>query len=286
MFSVLEPAGVVALAERTLMINATLLMLIVVVPLFVLAFFVAWHWRAGNKKATYMPNWEHSKMDELVWWAIPFEIVLVLGALTWTSTHQLDPRKPLDDARGEPPLVIQVVALEWKWLFIYPEQHIATINMLELPVGRPVEFEITADAPMNSFWIPRLGGQIYAMTGMVTRLNLIATQPGVFAGGSANYSGSGFAQMKFTVHAVPVADFNAWVQTTASSSQILDTSTYNALAQPNIQLQPQYYALPDTTLYNSIVEKFMSIGPEKSLSPAAERRGNAFETNFSSPTMH
>src|SRR3989344_182118 len=131
MFSVLEPAGVVALGERTLMINATLLMLVVVVPLFVLAFFVAWHWRASNKKATYMPNWEHSRMDELVWWAIPFEIVLVLGALTWSSTHQLDPHKVLQPVgrSTEPPLVVQVVALQWKWLFIYPEQHIATVNM-------------------------------------------------------------------------------------------------------------------------------------------------------------
>lgn len=258
MFSVLEPAGVVALAERTLMINATLLMLIVVVPLFVLAAFVAWHWRAGNTKARYAPDWEHSKMDELVWWAIPFEIVLVLGALTWISTHELDPRKTLPPAGGPTaPLVIQVVALEWKWLFIYPEQNIATVNILTLPVGRPVEFNITADAPMNSFWIPRLGGQIYAMTGMVMRLNLIADQAGVFAGGSANYSGSGFAHMRFAVHAVAPADFDAWVHTVASSSQTLNTTTYSALAHQSILAQPQQYVLPDTNLYNSIVGKFM-----------------------------
>ena len=277
MFSVLEPAGVVALGERTLMINATLLMLVVVVPLFVLAFFVAWHWRASNKKATYMPNWEHSRMDELVWWAIPFEIVLVLGALTWSSTHQLDPHKVLQPVgiSTEPPLVVQVVALQWKWLFIYPEQHIATVNMLELPVGRPVQFEVTADAPMNSFWIPQLGGQIYAMTGMSTRLNLIATQPGVFQGGSANYSGDGFAQMQFKTYAVPASDFAAWVHTTASSSQTLNANTYNTLAQPGIELQPQYYVLPNATFYSSIVEKFtggMSEGvkEDKTLSSSPE----------------
>jgi cytochrome o ubiquinol oxidase subunit 2 len=174
--ALLDPKGTVALAERGLMLHAVEFMLIVAVPVLTLLFFFAWRYRAGsghgNAQPAYTPNWEQARMDELIWWAIPFEIVLVLGALTWTSTHELDPRRPLDS--NQPPLIVQVVALDWKWLFIYPEEQIATVNYLAIPVGRPVRFEITADAPMNSFWIPRLGGQIYAMSGMLTSLNLVA----------------------------------------------------------------------------------------------------------------
>ena len=194
--ALLAPKGFVADEELVLMKNVVLLMLIVAVPVLSLLFFFAWWYRAENTRAVYMPQWEHGPMSELVWWAIPIEIVLVLGAITWTSTHALDPYKAL--TVGGNPLTIQVVALEWKWLFIYPEQNIATVNVVYIPVNRPIEFQITADAPMNSFWIPELGGQIYAMTGMSTELNLIANQTGTFTGRSANYSGEGFARMSFT----------------------------------------------------------------------------------------
>lgn len=253
--ALLNPAGSVALAERGLMVHAVLFMLIVAVPVYVLLFFFARKYRAGNTKSTYLPNWENAKMDELIWWAIPFEIVLILGALTWTSTHELDPRKPLDSARGEP-LVVQVVALNWKWLFIYPEHNIATVNYVRMPVSQPVRFEITADAPMNSFWIPRLGGQIYAMTGMVTALNLVADEAGEFAGSSANYSGEGFANMKFIAEATSQEEFDAWIEEVKNShAPELDSSTYAALSIPGIA-SPQQYGSVEGDIFNTVVSTF------------------------------
>ena len=192
-------------------------------------------------------------MEELIWWAIPFEIVLILGALTWTSTHELDPPKPLP---GGAPLVVQVVALDWKWLFIYPEEEIATVNYVRLVVDRPVRFEITADAPMNSFWIPELGGQIYAMTGMVTALNLMASREGQFIGKSANYSGVGFAQMKFTAEAVSQESFDTWVQEVKASPDTLSWSEYETLAEPSVANRPMYYGLVEPNLHAMIVSKF------------------------------
>lgn len=256
-FAVLQPQGSVALAERGLLVSATLLMFIVAVPVLSLLFFFAWRYRAGNTKAKYLPNWQHGKLEELVWWAIPFEIVLILGALTWTSTHQLDPRLPLP---GGAPLVVQVVALDWKWLFIYPTEQVATVNELAVPVGRPVRFEVTADAPMNSFWIPQLGGQIYAMTGMVNILNLVADKPGTFAGMSANYSGAGFAQMKFVAKALSPEDFDAWVQRVKESPLVLDHHTYVPLAAPSAAGPAVYYGTAENSLYNTIVTKFT--GPQ------------------------
>ncbi len=253
-FSVFDPKGVIASEERGLIIHAVLLMLIIVIPVFILAFSIAWRYRATNTKAVYTPDWENSPMEELIWWAIPLEIILVLGALTWSSTHQLDPYKPLSVSGT--PLVVEVVALDWKWLFIYPELGIASVNQVDFPADRPVTFEITADAPMNSFWIPQLGGQIYAMTGMVTQLHLAASQIGTYAGASANYSGDGFAQMKFTANALSESDFNAWVAMVRQSSQTLDKAAYTVLAEPSTTT-PQVYASVDTTLYNSIVMQFM-----------------------------
>jgi cytochrome o ubiquinol oxidase subunit 2 len=257
-FAVLNPQGAVGLAERGLMLHAVLFMLIVAVPVYALLFFFAWQYRAGNAKANYTPDWEHAKLDELIWWAIPFEIVLVLGALTWTSTHELDPRIPLE---GGEPMVVQVVALDWKWLFIYPEQGIAAVNYLEIPVGRPVRFEITADAPMNAFWIPQLGGQIYAMTGMATTLNLVADSPGVYAGGSSNYSGEGFAHMKFGAHAVPQAEFDAWVAATRRGKSALNQASYAELAKASVEAEPVYYGSVEPGLFGAIVAKFMPAMP-------------------------
>ena len=252
-FAVLDPKGVIALAERGLMLNAVLLMLVVAVPVFILIFFFAWRYRAGNTKAKYLPNWEHGKMEELVWWAIPFEIVLILGALTWTSTHELDPPKPLP---GGIPLVVQVVALDWKWLFIYPEEDIASVNYVRFPLNKPTQFEITADAPMNSFWIPELGGQIYAMTGMVTTLNLMASEEGQFMGMSANYSGVGFAQMKFIAEAVRQEEYDAWVAEVKTSSSTLRWGAYNTLAKPSIAEWPAQYGSVELGLFDSIIMKF------------------------------
>ncbi|HEY4516401.1 MAG TPA: ubiquinol oxidase subunit II [Candidatus Paceibacterota bacterium] len=254
-FAVLEPAGLIAAQERSLLITATLLTLIVVIPILALTFFFAWWYRAGNKGARYTPNEEHGAMAELVWWAIPFEIVLVLGALTWTSTHELDPYKKL--AVLGHPLTVQVVALQWKWLFIYPEQHIATVNFLALPIDRPVEFHITSDAPMNSFWIPQLGGQIYAMAGMSTKLHLVASKAGTYAGGSANYSGDGFAQMKFKVIATSEDAFDAWVRGVQTSSGTLTLHEYSSLADPSTADPPSFYGTVEDNLYTTILMKFM-----------------------------
>jgi cytochrome o ubiquinol oxidase subunit 2 len=247
-------SGLIAGEESLLMLHAVELMLIVVIPVYCLIFFFAWWYRASNKKAKYVPNWSHAKMDELIWWAIPFEIVLVLGALTWTSTHQLDPRASLDTQT--PPLVIEVVALDWKWLFIYPEQKIATVNYLRIPVGRPVRFDVTADAPMNSFWIPGLGGQIYAMTGMVNELNLEATAAGVYPGRSANYSGIGFAKMKFAAEATPENEFNTWVEKIKNTSPTLGSVEYVSLRAPSTIDTPVMFNLRDQDLYDTIVDSF------------------------------
>ncbi|MDO8548272.1 MAG: ubiquinol oxidase subunit II [bacterium] len=261
-FAVLDPKGLIALSERDLMVQAVGFMLIVAVPVYLLLFFFARKYRAGNTKAVYMPNWEHGKLEELIWWAIPFEIVLILGALTWGSTHQLDPRKPLDLAQGKP-LIIEVVALDWKWLFIYPEQEIATVNYVRVPVNRPVEFEVTADAPMNSFWVPQLGGQIYAMTGMVNSLNLVANQVGKYTGVSSNYSGSGFAQMRFIAEATSQSDFDAWVTLLKAGSTTLTLGAYETLAQPSVAVQPAYYSGVTSNLYDTIIMQFRD-------SPSAE----------------
>ncbi len=253
-FSVFDPKGLIATEERGLIIHAVLLMLIVVIPVFILAFTIAWRYRAGNTKATYTPNWENSPMEELVWWAVPLEIILVLGALTWSSTHELDPYKPLDSTST--PLTVEVVALDWKWLFIYPSLGIATVNQLYLPVGTPVTFDITADAPMNSLWIPQLGGQMYAMTGMVTKLHLVANEAGDYQGRSANFSGDGFADMHFTAHAISPKDFTTWATNTKQSGAVLDQASYSSLVKPGTTT-PQSYVLNGNDLYNSIVTKYM-----------------------------
>jgi cytochrome o ubiquinol oxidase subunit II len=249
---VLEPKGPVAAAELSLIRNATWLMLIVVVPVFALLFWFAWWYRAENKKAKYLPEWEHARMDELIWWAIPFEIVLVLAALIWSSSHALDPHRPLDHP-GEP-LVIEAVALPWKWLFIYPELGIATLNELRVPVDVPLEFKITADAPMNSLWIPALGGQVYAMTGMTNRLHLLATEAGVYRGLSGNYSGEGFADMRFAVHALPQEEFDGWTQ--EKSGRRLDWSVYQTLRAPGTTT-PEDYRIVEAGLYERIIMQFM-----------------------------
>jgi cytochrome o ubiquinol oxidase subunit 2 len=254
LFTVLDPKGAIGLAERGLMIHAIEFMLIVAVPVYFLLFFFAYKYRAGNKKAAYTPDKEHGKLEEFVWWVIPFEIILVLGALAWGSTHQLDPSRAL---AGAPPLEVQVVALDWKWLFIYPEQGIATVNYVMMPVDRPVRFSITADAPMNSFWIPQLGGQIYAMTGMATTLNLVANEPGQYAGLSANYSGDGFASMKFTAQAVPEAEFEEWAERARAASSTLSYEAYKELARPSASVPQSSYSAVAPGLFDAVMMQFM-----------------------------
>lgn len=256
-----EPGGIVGLNQRSLIIDTFLLMLIPIVAIYALAFFFAYWYRAGNTKAMYTPNAEHGALSELVWWAIPFEIILVLGALTWTSTHELDPVRPLS---GEKHMIVEVVALPWKWLFIYPEHDIASVGELRLPAGVPVRFEITGDSPMNSFWIPQLGGQIYAMTGMATHLNLIAERPGEYEGLSANYSGEGFDKMKFKAIAMPIEQFEHWVTSMRQASlPSLTWPEYESLALPGTQEYPSFYSDVDGDIFAGVMAKFN--GPDRTM---------------------
>lgn len=252
---VLDPKGIVALKERNLMYIASLLMLIVVIPVFILTFAVCLRYRASNKSAEYSPNWDHDILAESIWWGFPLFIIIILSIVTWKSSHELDPYKPLVQTKVTP-IKIQVVALQWKWLFIYPDQKIASLNYLQFPEQTPLDFEITADAPMNSFWIPQLGGQIYAMPGMNTQLHLMAQEVGEFRGSSANISGEGFAHMHFIAHSSSEEEFDTWVKSVAASPNALNMEEYLKLAKPSIN-EETFYSLEDLNLYQQIIMQFM-----------------------------
>lgn len=253
---VLNPKGVVAVDEKHLLITAVLLMLTIVLPVIVLTAVISRRYRASNKAAKYTPDWAHSNMLEAVWWGVPIIIIAILATVTWISTHHLDPHRPLDSDKK--PIVIQVVALQWRWLFIYPEQNIATMNYVEFPANVPVTFLITADAPMNSFQIPQLAGQIYAMPGMQTQLHLMANEPGIYNGRSVNFSGDGFSGMAFTATATPTEDdFNKWVATVKSSGTSLTFDAYKQLARPDENTGTQNYSSVQSALFDNVIMKFM-----------------------------
>ena len=254
-FAVLNPKGWVGLKQRNLLVIATLLMLIVVFPVVVMTLFFVWKYRSSNRKATYRPDWDYSFLAESIWWGFPLLIIIVLSILTWKSSHELDPYKPLESTVK--PVTIQVVALQWKWLFIYPEYNIATVNFIQFPEQTPINFQITSDAPMNSFWIPELGGQIYAMEGMMTKLHLIADEPGNFRGCSANISGSGFAGMTFVAKASSQSEFDAWVESVKQSPKQLDVEEYNKLAEPTEYHPVELFVLKDATLFDWTVMKYV-----------------------------
>lgn len=252
---VLDPSGWVAAKEKDLMLTTTALMMIVIIPVFILTIFIAWKYRSTNTKAKYAPNWHNSALVECVWWGIPCIIITILSILTWKSTHELDPYKPL--VSQNKPVEIQVVALQWKWLFIYPEYHIASVNELHFPEKTPIHFVITADAPMNSFWIPKIGGQIYAMPGMRTELNLIADEVGQFRGSSANLSGEGFSKMTFLAISDSDEDFQKWTQSAKQSATPLTLDTYKSLAKPSEKNSITTYTLEKEDLYDWILMKYM-----------------------------
>lgn len=253
--AVLFPKGIIGLEERNLLLVIQLLMLLVIVPVYILTFVFCWKYRARASNDNYDPHLVDNVYAEYIWWGLPFLMTAIIAVITWKKTHELDPFKPL--VSSEKPLRIQVVALQWKWLFIYPEERLALVNYLEIPVGRPIRFEITADAPMNSFWIPHLGGQIYAMPKMRTELNLIADEAGVFRGSSANISGDGFADMYFTVKASSPEEYAAWVDKTQATSKALDRKGYEHLALPSLQNPTDTFRLEDDALFNHILMKFM-----------------------------
>lgn len=253
--AVMNPKGMIAMKQRKLIIQASLLMFIIVIPVLILTWVFAWKYREGNEKSKYTPDWSHNYLLEFIWWGVPFVIVIFLAIITWTSSHELNPFKPIDSNKKT--LTIQVVSLDWKWLFIYPEQGIATVNFVQFPEKTPILFEITSDAPMNSFWIPRLGGQIYAMPGMRTKLNLIADETGEFRGASSNISGKGFAGMFFTAKSSTEQEFNRFVQSVRRSSKRLDMKTYNQLVVPSEYNPVAYYTLGQKGLFDQIIMKYM-----------------------------
>ncbi len=260
---VLETHGTIADQERTIIIITALLAAIVVVPVFAMLAIFAWRYRAGNSRAKYQPNMSGHRGLELLWWGIPCLIILVLGIITYVSTHNLDPYKQLPLAKGQTPVKVQVVALQWRWLFIYPGTQTASMNDLTIPVNTPIELSITADAPMNSFWIPALAGQVYAMSGMSTKLNLSADSVGTYNGVSSNISGSGFAAMSFKVHVVNSADYKSWVQQGAHSMSMLTYSDYEDIAKPSNDSTPRIYMLMDDNLFNDIINSYTSASPNQ-----------------------
>ncbi|BEV72191.1 hypothetical protein THUN1379_16730 [Paludibacterium sp. THUN1379] len=254
---ILDPKGQIAADEKSLIITATLLMLLVVVPVIVMTLVFAWKYRASNTNATYTPKWAHSTKIEVVVWLIPIIIVSFLAVLTWHTTHKLDPYRALDSDKK--PVRIEVVALNWKWLFIYPDLNIATVNQIAFPKDVPVDFRITSDTVMNSFFIPQLGGQIYAMAGMQTQLHLIANEAGTYKGFSSNYSGAGFSGMKFNAIATATpAEFEQWVASVRAAGKPLDTGAYLKLASPSENNAVAYYADPTPRLFDAIVHKYMA----------------------------
>ena len=256
--AVLDPKGPIALAERNLLFDAFYVMMIVIVPIIILTLWFAWRYRASNTKAVYAPTWDNSVKIDALTWLIPAVIVIAVAVLLWRSTHRLDPYRPLESK--EPPLDVQVVAQDWKWLFIYPEQGIAVVNQLVFPAGRPVSLRITSDTVMNTFYVPQLAGQIYAMAGMQTRLQMLADQPGTFVGRNSQYSGGGYSQQHFEVQAMTPADFDAWVARVKQGGARLDATSYAALAAKSRANPITYYSTVEPQLFDSIIDKYRHSG--------------------------
>jgi len=254
---VLDPKGQIGIDEKNLIIIATVLMLLVVIPVIVMTLYFAWKYRDTQTHEIYAPKWAHSNKIEAFVWAVPIVIVIILGVITWQSTHSLDPYKPIE-GKGKH-LTVEVVSLNWKWLFIYPEQGIATVNELVFPANVPVEYKITSESTMNSFFIPQLGSQIYSMAGMQTKLHLIANEPGTFKGISANYSGAGFSGMKFNAIATPTqGDFDQWVSDVKAQGNSLTKATYDQLAKASENNPVTYYGRVDKDLFDTIIMKYMA----------------------------
>ena len=252
---ILDPKGPIAAAERQILFNALGIMLAIVIPTILATLGVAAWYRASNRRARYRPDFEYSGRLEVLVWAIPAMTVILVGGVAWVGSHDLDPRKPLESTVK--PLTVQVVSLDWKWLFIYPEQGIATVNHLTVPVDTPVNFELTSSGVMNSFFIPQLGGQIYTMAGMVTRLHLQADRPGTYRGLSSNFSGEGFADMRFAVDAVSAEDFESWVDAAHGAGPMLDGPTYSDLLKPSRAVAPITFRAVAPDIFNMIVSSVM-----------------------------
>jgi cytochrome o ubiquinol oxidase subunit 2 len=254
--ALLNPKGYIADEQYKLLVFTAIVLMLIAVPTLAFLYFFAWKYRETNKKAKYEPDRRHGKAFVFGMWAVPSVFAIVLAIVMWSGTHKLDPRKSL--ASDKKPLTVQVVALRWKWVFIYPEQKIATVNFVQAPVGTPIEFDLTADeAPMSSFWIPHWGGQLYAMTGHANKLNLMPEAKGDYTGSSAEINGEGFAGMKFTARASSEKDFDKWIQKVKKSPNVLSVAEYEKLLKPTENNQAAFYSSTDADLYDTVLMKYM-----------------------------
>jgi cytochrome o ubiquinol oxidase subunit 2 len=267
---VLDPQGPIGASERLILIDSLVIMLAIVVPVILATIGFAWWFRASNTRATYLPNWAFSGHLELIVWAIPALVITFLGGIAWFGSQALDPYRPLPAAAK--PLEIEVVSLDWKWLFIYPEEGIATVNQLVLPVGTPVHFRLTSSGVMNSFFVPQLGSQIYTMAGMTSQLHLQADNPGTYPGISAQFSGRGFSDMRFDVRALPADAFAKWVADTKAGGATLDKKTYGELLAPSVDVPPATYKAVESGLFGAIVDQAAPQPP----SPGASSGGQDY----------
>jgi cytochrome o ubiquinol oxidase subunit 2 len=257
---VLDPQGPIAAAERLLLINSTAIMLVVVIPVILATLAFAWWYRSSNPHASRGTDESYEGRIEFVVWSIPALTVILLGGVIWIGSHQLDPRAQIPGQSD--PLRVDVVALDWKWLFIYPDQAVAAVNQLVIPAGTPVEFRLTSATVMNSFFVPQLGGQIYTMGGMTTHLNLLADKPGEYPGLSANFSGDGFSEMRFIAKAVSPGDFNEWLEQVRGTGSALDEAGYAELTKPSKAVPPATYRSVEPKLFERIIDQTVT-GPGK-----------------------
>lgn len=255
LIDVIFPKGLIAFEERNLLFIIQALMLLIIIPVYVLTFIFSWKYSAQNPKGVYDPDLVDSKLAEYIWWGLPLIMTIIVCTLTWIKTEELDPYRPLKSDKK--PLIIQAIALQWKWLFIYPEENIASVNYLQVPKDTPIRFLITSDAPMNSLWIPDFGGQIYAMPGMRTELNLISNKLGNSRGSSANISGEGFAGMHFIARTSTDEEYDEWLSSAKKASRSLNLEEYKKLAAPSSNNPVEIYQLADGSLFNQIIDKYM-----------------------------
>ncbi|QBR72624.1 ubiquinol oxidase subunit II [Beijerinckiaceae bacterium] len=273
--AVLDPQGVVGIAEKTILIDSLAIMLAIVVPTIAATLAFAWWFRASNMRAHYLPDWAYSGRIEFIVWSIPLLVIMLLGGVAWIGSHDLDPAKPL--ASNTPPLEVQVVSLDWKWLFIYPNQGVASVNRLVVPAGAPIHFSLTSASVMNAFFVPQLGSMIYTMNGMTTQLNLQADTPGTYRGLSSHYSGDGFSDMHFEVLAMPAERFAAWIAATRNTGPTLDPGSYTALARQSMDISPFTFGAADPELFQKVVTQKLPPGagprigrPNVNVSPRTE----------------
>lgn len=288
----LDPAGHVARQQSDIMLSTTALIALIIVPVMIAIAVVAWRYRASNKKADYQADWDHSSRLELLVWAAPLAIIIAIGSISWIGTHQLDPYRPLDRVNKNQPvtadtntLEVEVVSLPWKWLFFYPQYGVATVNELAAPVDRPIHFDLTSAAMMDSFFVPDLAGMIYTMPGMQTQLNAVINKPGVYKGMSANYSGKGFTDMRFKFHGLSEADFEAWVAKVRAGGDPLDRAAYDQLREPSRADPVHYYTGYQSDLYTRILNRCVDPGQvcmNKQMAEDAARRGKTMHMDTSS----